>query len=696
MAFTGICLLGVAIIVKAALIQIKEGPKLRELSYQMNTRTDTLRAERGNIYSEDGTLLSSTIPQFDVHVDLTVIKKDTFYHYVDTLSRGIASLIGKGTAAQWKKKLTNAYEDSSRYMELGKNLYYHQYQELRSFPVFNKGQRRGGLIVDTRNKRVNPYGMLASRTIGVSRMVWKGVGEKARQVKNVAGLEATCDSILSGLDGSCVKQRVVGGRWATVDGSVVEPQNGRDIVTTLDMGIQGIAENALMSVLQQYNCERGSCLVMEVQTGKVKAMASLGRDSVSGKYTENLNYTTVLAEPGSTFKLATLTSLLNDGYIHVDDMVDCEGGAHDFGKRVMHDSHHGLGVMTIRNAFAQSSNVAMGKLANEHYYKNPEKFVEHLEKLHLLDRTGIELAGEPKPVIIRPGSKHWNHTILPWMGTGYGVMITPLHVCMLYNAVANNGKMMKPYLIHSIREYGKDTKVFEPTVLEESIASESAIKELQSCTNEVVINGTGKHIQSPHYGIAGKTGTAQVADKGITYRMGVYQGTFVGYFPTDKPRYTICVVIRTRPHAGSYYGGTLSAPVFRMVSDKIFASGIGSWAGPLDSFKRMGGTIPAKATMARSYRTLLAAVGKKPDLQVPNNAIAQLQVDTQKNISVNQKQQVRGIMPDVTGMGLRDALYMLERQGLHVRIVGSGTVRDQSIAPGEQVAKGRTIVLQLS
>jgi cell division protein FtsI (penicillin-binding protein 3) len=697
MAFTGICLLGLAIVVKAAMIQIKEGPKLRALAREMNLRTDTLSAERGNIYSEDGTLLSSTIPQFDVHLDLTVPKEDTFNHYVDTLARGIAAIVGKGTAGQWKHKLEIAFDQGSRYFEVGKNLAYYQYQAIRMLPILKKGQRRGGLIVDTRNKRVAPYGMLAARTIGKSGYVWKGTGTKARLVKSVAGLEATCDSLLSGLDGSCVRQRVIGNRWNTLEGSVVEPQHGRDVVTTLDMGIQDVAEHALLSVLQQYNCERGTCVVMEVQTGKVKALANLGRDSVTGTYGENLNYATVLAEPGSTFKLATLTSLLNDGYINVNDLVNCEGGAKQFGNRTMHDSHHGLGTLTIREAFGQSSNVGMAKLAFEHYSKDPEKFIAHLEKLHLLKRTGIELAGEPKPVIIRPSSKHWNGTILPWMATGYGVMVTPLHICMLYNAVANGGKMMKPYLLHSIREYGKDVEVFQPTVLEEKIADTGAIRQLRSCAEEVVLTGTGKHIQSPNYGIAGKTGTAQVADKGITYRMGVYQGTFVGYFPADKPRYTICVVIRTRPHAGSYYGGTLAAPVFRMVADKIFASGIGSWTGPLDSFARLdAGRLITKPATAGVVGNLLAMLGRGIKLPVPPKAVVAIETDSTK-VSIPRSRPVyRGLVPDVTGMGLRDALYLLERQGLQVRVQGSGSVRAQSLTPGARIVKGQPIFLQLS
>lgn len=694
LAFTGICVLGMAIIIKAATIQVKEGPELRAMVREMNTRVDTLDAERGNIYSEDGTLLCSTIPQFDVHVDFSVVKADTFHRYVDTLSRCMTQLFPKRSAAQYRKDFTAAYKDSARYYELAKNIQYYEYQQLRSFPIFNKGQRRGGLIVETKNKRVNPYGVLAYRTIGLWRpAIW--IDKKL--VKNVVGLEATCDSILSGQNGSCVRQRVVGSRWTTVDGSVVEPQHGRDVVTTLDMGIQDVAEHALLSILQQYQCPRGTCIVMEVNTGKIRAMVNLGYQEKTGGYWEDFNYAMLPAEPGSTFKLATLMALLKDKYIDVNQMVDCEGGSKRFGNRVMHDSHHGAGTMPIRNAFAQSSNVGMAKLAYEHYYKDPERFIKHLKSFHLNERTGIDLAGERRPYMIEPGGKDWNGTTLPWMATGYGVLITPLHTCMLYNTVANGGKMMKPYLIHSIREYGKDVKVFEPTVLEEQVADTAVINQLRSCTEQVVLTGTGKHIQSPNYKIAGKTGTAQVADKGITYAMGVYQGSFVGYFPADKPRYTICVVIRTKPHSGAYYGGTIAAPVFRMVADKIFSMGLGSWAGPLDSLARVQkGMMPALAATGGNYEKLLRALGRKADGSVATRAMGLLQTDSNRNITIQRKQLVRGLVPDVTGMGLKDAVYLLENEGLQVQIQGSGTVQSQSIAPGNRAARGLTIVLQLS
>lgn len=694
-AFTCICLLGLAIIVKAALIQIQDGPELRMRAQDMSLRTDTLLSERGNIYTEDGTMLCSTIPQFDVHVDFTVIKKDTFYRYVDTLSACLANLFHNASAQQYKKDLVQAYRDSSRYYELGKKITYYDYFQLRSFPIFKKGQRRGGLIVDTRNTRDNPFDILALQTVGKYQpSIWKD----KKLVRNVKGLEAMYDSILSGTNGWCMKQRVAASKWATVEGSRIEPQNGRDIVTTLDIGIQNVAEHALMDVLQQYKCWFGTCIVMEVKTGKIRAMANLGVQP-DGTYFEDQNYALTLAEPGSTFKLVTLTSLLKDGYINVEDNVNCNGGQRQFANRVMHDSHHGLGVMAIKKAFAQSSNVGMATLAYEHYYKNPEKFTQHIKDLHLNGRTGIDLLGERKARMIEPKDKgSWNATTLPWLATGYGVMITPLHTCMMYNAVANGGKMMKPYLVSSVMEYGKEVQHFDPVVLEEEIAPKEAIAQLRKCTEEVVLSGTGKHIQSPHYTIAGKTGTAQVADKGIPYSAGVYQGSFVGYFPANDPMYTMIVVIRTRPHSNSYYGGTIAAPVFRMVADKIFANGMGSWkGGAVDSLSRTGqNNVVSKTSTAHNYRKLMQAMNLPVNKDIDVAALAQLKTDSSKKTSVVSRKIFRGTVPDVTGMALKDAVYILEQQGLHVQISGRGNIQSQSLAPGTPAVKGQTIIIQLS
>ena len=683
-AFTCICLLGIAVLFKAAHIQAVEGERLRQMSDDMHTRTTTLPAERGNIYTEEGQLLCSTIPQFDVRIDFTVIKPETFKEKVDSLAMCMSELFGDASKEKYKQQLITAYQQKKRYYLLKKNLPYYQYQAVRSFPIFNKGKRRGGFIEEPKMKRINPYGMLAYRTIGL----W-------RENSQAIGMEATYDSVLNGENGTRIETKMTGGVWVPVDGAEVEPQDGKDLVTTLDIGIQEVAEHAMMSVLQQYECLYGTCIVMEVETGKIRALVNLGRQK-NGSYWEDFNYAMIPTEPGSTFKLMTLIALLTDGYINVEDKINANGGTMRFGNRTMRDSHLGLGVMTIRDAFAHSSNVAMAKLAYDHYYKDPDAYVNQLKKLHLHERTGIDIAGERRPLVKTTKNQSWSATTLPWMAHGYEILISPLHTCMVYNAVANGGKMMRPYLISAVREYGKNVKTFQPQVIEEAIGDSSMVAQLQACTREVAITGTARHIQGPFYNISGKTGTAQVADKGIKYSDRVYQGSFVGYFPSEKPKYTVAVVIRTKPHSGAYYGGTIAAPVFRMVADKIFANSKGSWMGPLDSIARTSkSTMLAQQATANAYRTLLSSLGKKTDIE-PNNQVVKLVADSTKKVNIQPGSVVKGFVPDVSGLGLKDAVYLLEKEGLQVHIKGRGRVIAQSIAPGSRIPKGQTIVLQLS
>jgi len=690
--FTCIFLLGCAIIIKAALIQAKEGPRLRSMAREMHTRFQALPAERGNIMNEDGVLLSSSIPEFDVHVDFSVIDSTLFDQKIDTLSICLANLFSASgkTAEQFKEEFVSAYDNNNKYYLLARKLKYYEYEALRSFPIFNKGKAYGGLIADDREKRKLPYDKLARRTIGVFRD------------SNITGLEAKYNTQLKGVNGRRLVQKATGGVWIPIDGSEVDPLNGKDVVTTLDMNVQNVAYHALLSKLQEYECLYGTCIVMEVATGKIRTLVNLGRQE-DGSYDEDFNYASIPTEPGSTFKLATLITLLSDKKTNVDQTIDIQGGRRQFGNRVMSDSHPNpaLGAMPIWKAYAISSNVGMAKLADMYYRDNPKKFADHLKQLHLDKPTGIDLLGERRPVVTSPDSKMWSGTTLPWMATGYGVMITPLHTCMLYNAVANNGKMMRPYLVSAIKEYGRDVQKFEPQVVT-TIGDASVVEQLRKCTRAVVTEGTGKGIESPYYTMAGKTGTAQVADKIdgkiISYSDGVYQGSYVGYMPFENPKYTICVVIRTKAHSAAYYGGTIAAPVFRMVADKIFSQNMGAWSAPLDSMARTGSTVmPARAATAGTYDVLFGALNRNiPVVSEYKNRMMQLVTDTNKHTEVQPKHVYRGVMPDVTGMTLKDAVYMLENYGLRVRIVGRGKVQAQSVPIGTRLIKGQSIILQLS
>ncbi len=684
MAFTFICLFGIAIIMKAIMIQVKEGPKLRAEARELQTRFDTLIAERGNIYTEDGTMLSTSIPEFDVHVDFSVMDSALFNKNIDTLSLCLAGLFLDKSSTEYKEDFIRAYNEEDRYFLLKKKLRYNQYETLRSFPIFNKGKARGGLIADPQEKRTMPYAMVGLRTIGMFRD------------SNKTGIERAYDKYLTGENGRRMLRKSTGNNWIAIEGTEIDPQNGKDVVTTIDINIQDVAEHALMSVLEKYECTYGTCIVMEVNTGKIRSLVNLGRQS-DGSYFEDFNYAMSPTEPGSTFKLVTLLSILNDRKTNVEQIIDPEGGKIRFGNRVMKDSHLGLGPIPIWKAYAESSNAAFAKLAYMYYREHPSQFTDHLKQFHLNVKTGIDLPGERPPVVNTPDSKIWSATSLPWMATGYGIQVTPLHTCMLYNAVANKGKMVKPYLVNSIREYGKDVKVFQPEVVA-TIADSTVLAQVNKCVSAVVTEGTAKGIQSPYYTMAGKTGTAQVSDGAIKYSSGVYQGSFVGFIPATEPRYTICVVIRTKPHSAAYYGGAIAAPVFRMVADKIFSANMGAWDGPLDSLARTANNLlPAKLATAHSYQILLSALRKHSVTPVDAmNMMMQLRTDSTRHLAVEPAKMFRNLVPDVTGMGLKDAVYILENSGMQVTVQGKGKVASQSIEAGTRVVKGQNIILQLS
>jgi cell division protein FtsI (penicillin-binding protein 3) len=669
---------------KAAWVQVVNGPHLRSMARNMNLRNDTLFAERGNIYSEDGVLLCSTIPQFDLHIDFSVIKKDTFDKYKDTLAESFSVILKDKSKAAYLYELTTEFNDTARYYELAHNLPYYDYQLIKQLPIMKLGSRRGGLVVEQKNKRINPFNVMALRTIGL----W-------RKNSQVIGLEATYDSVLKGANGYCIKQRMPGGQWMIIQGSEQEPTNGFDLVTTLDVSIQDIAEHALESQLSKFECLYGTCIVMEVKTGKVKAIANLGRQK-DGSYWEDFNYAMIPTEPGSTFKLMTLLSLFNDKHITVEDQVNAQGGSASFGNRTMKDSHLGLGVLSVKQAFALSSNVAMAKLAYQFYAANPTVYTNFLKKLQLDQKTGIDLLGERKPVVKTPLNKSWSATSLPWMATGYEVMIAPLRTCMIYNAVANNGTMMKPYLVNAIRSFDKDVQVFEPEVVVPQIASKDAIRQARQALEEVVLTGTGKHIQSPFYSIAGKTGTAQVADKGITYTDGVYQGSFVGYFPANNPTYTIAVVIRTKPHSGAYYGGTIAAPVFRMIADKIYANSIGQNHNQLDSLAKVNNSnVVAVAQQGSKVNKILQALNYKYT-NASNATWTQLQDVNSTGARSAGVPIYANNMPDLSNMHLSRAIALLEACGLKVEVKGAGQKVSQSILPGQKIIKGQKVTITLN
>ena len=577
LCFLGMILLGAVVVGKAFYIQRVQGKYWKTMGDSLHLKYMPVNAERGTIYSEDGNILSTSVPIFDVFIDFDadgLREKDgkRFKDNLDSLSIKLAALFNDKTAkdyktaAEYKKELQLAYKNKDRYYILKRKISFDEYQQLRDFPLVKLGKNKSGFIFDPRDKRINPYVLLANRTIGLSRL---------DSTKNV-GLEQSYDSFLRGTTGERL-MRYVSGAYMPVEGAELEPENGKDVITTLNTYMQDVAENALMKMLVNNNSIHGTAIIMETATGKIKAIANLGKQK-DGTYAEDLNYGIgKRTEPGSIFKLATLFSLLEDKYVDINTKIDCEGGVKSFYGLKIKDSHLGTGVITVKDAFARSSNVAFAKLADQYYENQPSKFVAHLHDLRLDTLTGVDItASSGYPIIKKPGSKTWSATTIPFMAHGYEELVTPLNMLMVYNAVANNGKMMKPYLVNSVREYGADIKTFKPQVVVEKICSDETLAQLKECMKAVVdsAHGTAHKIKDSLYEIAGKTGTAVTALDNHGYNKGnkIYQASFIGYFPANQPKYTIAVVIQNSKESTKIYGADVSGAVFKEISDRIYAS----------------------------------------------------------------------------------------------------------------------------
>ncbi len=697
LSFLGIALLGACVLGKVIYIQKVQGAFWKNMSDSMHLVNRPIEPDRGTIYSENGNMLSTSIPVFNVYVDfgadgLRAKNGMRFKDNVDSLSMSLASLFNDQSAAEYKKELQLAYKNEERYYSLKKKINFTEYKALREFPLVRQGRNKSGFIIDAVDRRINPYVLLANRTIGLSR---------ADRKQNV-GLEFTYDSILRGTFGQRL-MRYAAGAYIPVEDGELDAVNGKDIVTTLDTYMQDVAEHALMRMLDSNNSPHGSVIVMETATGKIKAIANLGVQQ-DGSYIEDYNYGIGKAtEPGSIFKLATLLSLLEDGYVNTNTMVDCGNGIATFSGLKIKDSHLGTGIINVKKAFYTSSNVAFAKLATQFYQSNPKQFTDHLNKFRLDQISGIDIvAASGRPYIkTKEKNRSWSATTIPFMAHGYEELVTPLNMLMLYNAVANNGKMMKPYLVNSIQQYGVDVKTIQPVVLVDRIASDETLRQARECMDAVVdsLHGTAhKVVYDPLYRIAGKTGTAVSAQGNQGYKKGgkIYQASFIGYFPADAPKYSMSVVIQNSRESKLVYGADVAGKVFKEISDRIYGHFI-------NNTKYAGNTY--------SDSTINFALGTSNDIneiskflqltrrnEIPDAFWQALQV-YQKNATVAKPAEQnagKNTLPSVVGMGLKDALYMLENKGLIVNFSGRGKVLSQSMQPGIKINKGQKIELVLN
>lgn len=691
LCFIGMVVLAFLVIGKALYIQQAEGSYWRSKSDSLHTRIVNLDADRGTIYSEDGSMLSTSIPYFNIYIDfgaegLRDKNGKRFRDNLDSLSYSLAKLFQDKSSNGYKQLLQEGYRKKNRYFLLKKNIDFQQYQQLREFPLVRLGRNKSGFIAEVKSKRLNPFGMLANRTIGLAR-------ENAQNV----GLERTYDSLLKGETGKKLVRFIAGGVAVPVEGYEVEPENGKDLITTLDVNIQDIAQNALLKMMIQNEAVTGTCIVMEVATGKIKAIANLGKRG-EGEYWEDLNYAIRASEPGSTFKLATMLAVLEDGKANLGTQVNLENGVWQVNRRTVYDSErHKRTNVSLQQAFELSSNVGMAKVVMKHYAGNPNSYISHLKRLRLNEVSGIDLVGETQPIIKSPKSKTWSATSLPWMSFGYEVLVSPLQTLMLYNAVANNGKMMRPYLVQEVQQDGRSIWNREPEVMVEAICKETTLRQLKACLEGVVTNGTGKPLSTPYFAIAGKTGTALVANGNRGYADHIYQSSFAGYFPADNPTYSCIVVIKNKPFAPVYYGGSVAGPVFREIADKLFA--IHAQQAPVltavlpekDSvgYKYTGSSEDVKKVMEELHMPFTDSVGKKSWVTVePDNSFHPVLKGT---ATIGKMQ-----MPELKGMGLRDALYLLEERRLKVQVRGKGKVKNQSIPAGQAIQPKQTITIELN
>jgi cell division protein FtsI (penicillin-binding protein 3) len=692
LSFIGMVVFSLFVLGRAAYIQNVQGDHWRSLSDSMHQKYVELDAERGTIFSEDGQMLSTSIPFFDIYIDfgadgLREKNGKRFRENLDSFALSLSNLFGDKTVSAYRKELKGGYQDENRYYLLRKGLTFEQYKKFRSFPLVRLGRNKSGVIAEEHSKRLNPFGLLARRTIGLARA----------NAQNV-GIERTYDSMLQGQTGKQLVRYIAGGAPIPVEGYQIEPENGKDIYTTLDIHMQDMVESALMKMMQQSQSEHGTAIVMETKTGKIKAIANLGRQKKDTGYSETMNYALQTTEPGSTIKLATLLAVLDHGSSKIDDMVEVGSAGHEYvGVRNVNDAERAPKPwLTVRECFAHSSNVGFAKLAYKAFADKPDVYKSYLQKFHLDKRTGIDLIGEGAPLLPRiKRNKEGLHAMVT-AAFGYALQVSPLHTLMLYNAIANDGKMMKPYLVNSIKDNGVTVKEFAPTVLDEKLCKPGVIAAAKSSMEAVVTEGTAKLVFKDYpVPVAGKTGTAHVAGGDVGYEDGIYQASFVGYFPANNPQYTCIVVIKTKPHAPIHFGGQLAAPVFKEIVTGVYSQymrdkNIGAVNVVPDSSSYI--YAGSKEDMQKVLRQL--SIGYLDSMDKATT-LSQVYASNYKPVAKTVLE-TKAVMPDVRHMTLRDALYVLESRAIKVTVKGKGKVAAQDILPGTPLKKNSTVTILLN
>ncbi len=683
LAFLPMLIFGGAIIYRIGVIQFAEGEKWRSLQAEIGLEYREVPATRGNIVSDNGSLLATSIPFYKLALDPSRASEAMINQGLDSLAYYLAAFFKDNSAKHYKQRILNARNSGKRYVQLNRKLIdYQDKKEMEQWPIFRAGRMRGGVLFTKVDKRFKPFGYLGQRTIGFVNQNGRG-----------AGLEYSFNTELAGKTGKALYRKTVGGKWRPIpDASEVRAIDGYDLETTIDINLQDVAESSLLKALARHQADYGTAVVMEVATGHIKAMANLSRNK-NGTYSERYNYAVGshgLREPGSTFKLATMLALLEDTNLKLTDSIDTGNGVEQFYNQTVKDHEEGgYGKITVAKAFEQSSNIAMAKLADKYFGLKPQKFYNHLVELGLTQAMGFQMEGEGVPNVKKPDE--WSGITLPWMAHGYGLELTPLHTLTLYNAVANQGKMVKPMIIKRITKGESEIKTFETTVINERICSPNTLRQLQLLLEGVVKEGTAQNIKDADYAIAGKTGTAQTLKNGKYQKQ--YMTSFAGYFPANHPKYS-CIVVIENPRGVYQYGSSVAAPVFKEIADHVYAQSIDMHTLLAGEYQREYGVFPViRAGYQPDLVTICNEIGVSnhviDDANWVRAKIKDNAIDWRKN------EPGRGLAPNVLGMTLRDALYLLESSGLKVNISGEGRVKKQSILAGRKINKGEVIYIEL-
>ncbi|MFN2261994.1 MAG: penicillin-binding protein [Psychroflexus sp.] len=623
-------------------IQIVEGQKYKEIAQNTVYKNFTIAPNRGNLYDTNMNLLATSVPKYDIRFDAVTVSEANFQQYVRPLSSRLSEMFNK-PASYFLQKLKQARTNKNRYLLIATKLDYSDYVKIREFPLFNLGPYKGGIITEQYTVREHPLGRIGERTVGFGNV----------------GLEGAFDEYLKGKKGQRLKQKIAKGQWKPIsDINEVEPEDGYDVVSTIDVNIQDVAHHALLAQLEKFEADHGSVVVMETKTGEVKAISNLGRAKSSGKYYEKLNYAVYEAhEPGSTFKLMSMVAALEDKVIDTSSVFDTEKGIAQFFDRKVYDSKRGgYGKISAAKAFEVSSNTAFAKMIYENYKDQPERFVNRLYNMGLNERIGLKIKGEGQPSLPHPDDSNWYGTTLPWMSFGYGVSMTSLQTLTFYNAIANNGVKVKPRFIKQVKDKNTLIDSYEDPIIQGSVCSVETAKKLQSMMKKTVERGTGSNIYNKNFSMAGKTGTCQTE---YWIESGRYVSSFAGYFPADEPKYSCIVVIhKPNPDIG-YYGSTVAAPVFAKIAQKIHID------TPIQD------EFPAEAIQQN---------------------LAENSYENYFEISKEQQ----SVMPDLKGFPAMDAVSILENLGLKVKLIGDGKVIKQSVKSGQKINKNQQVNLILS